>query len=74
MVLGSSPVAVTLPLELLYWIIISWTKLWTARNKHHFSYSLKCLDHARESATDALKTASKKAFRKRAESTGDLIN
>ena len=31
------------------------------------------LDHAKQSATDALKTASKRAIQKRAEETDDLI-
>ena len=34
-------------------------------------YSQELLDHAKESATDALKTASKRAIRKTAEATGD---
>ena len=33
----------------------------------------KPLDHAEHSATDELKTVSKRAFRKTAEATGDLI-
>ena len=33
----------------------------------------KLFDHAKQSATDALKTASKKAIQKTAEETGDLI-
>ena len=36
-------------------------------------YHQKILDHAKQSATDALKTASKRAIRKTAEATGDLI-
>ena len=35
--------------------------------------SQKLLDHAGHSATDALKTVSKRAFQKTAEATGDLI-
>ena len=37
-------------------------------------YSQKLLDHAKQSATDALKTASKRANQKTAEETGDFIN
>ena len=33
----------------------------------------KLLDRARQSATDALKTSSKRVIQKRAEATGDLI-
>ena len=36
-------------------------------------YSQKPLDCAKQSTTDALKTASKKAVQKTAEATGDLI-
>ena len=36
-------------------------------------YSQKLLDYAEQSATDALKTFSKKAIQKTAEATGDLI-
>ena len=36
-------------------------------------YSQKLLDHAKQSATDAFKTASKRASQKPAEATGDLI-
>ena len=36
-------------------------------------YSLKILDHAKWSATDAIKTASNRAIQKTAETTGDLI-
>ena len=36
-------------------------------------YSWKVLDHAKESATDFLKTASKRATQKTAEPTGDLF-
>ena len=36
-------------------------------------YSQTFLDHAKQSATDALKTASKSAIQKTAGSTGDLI-
>ena len=36
-------------------------------------YSQKLLDHAKQSATDAFKTASKRAIQKIAKATGDLI-
>ena len=36
-------------------------------------YCQKRLDHAKQSTTDALKTASKRVIRKTAETTGDLI-
>ena len=36
-------------------------------------YSQKLLDHAKKSATDALKTSSKRVIQKTAEATGDLI-
>ena len=36
-------------------------------------YSQKLLDHAKQSATDVLKTASKSAIQKIVEATGDLI-
>ena len=35
--------------------------------------SQKLIDHAKQSATDALKTTSKKVIQKTAEATGDLI-
>ena len=35
-------------------------------------YGQKLVDSARKSATDALKTASKRAIQKKAEATGDL--
>ena len=35
-------------------------------------YSQKLMDHAKQSATDALKTASKRAILKTAEATGNL--
>ena len=34
----------------------------------------KLLDHAKQSATDAFKTASKKVIQKKAEAIGDLID
>ena len=36
-------------------------------------YSLKLLDHAKKSASDALKTASKRVIQKKAKATGDFI-
>ena len=36
-------------------------------------YSQNLLDHAKQSATDAVKTSSKRVIRKTAEATGDLI-
>ena len=36
-------------------------------------YSQKLLDHAKQSATDALKTTSKKLIEKAVEGTGELI-
>ena len=36
-------------------------------------YSQKLLDHAKKSATDALKISSKRVIQKTAETTGDLI-
>ena len=36
-------------------------------------YSQKLIDHAKQSATDALKTTSKKVIQKTADATGDLI-
>ena len=36
-------------------------------------YSQKLLNHAKKSATDAVKTTSKKAIKKTAEAPGDLI-
>ena len=36
-------------------------------------YRQKLFDHAKQSATDALYTASKRAIQKTAEATGDLI-
>ena len=41
--------------------------------KNIIKHSQKRLDHARRSATDTLKTASKRAIIKTAEGTGDLI-
>ena len=37
-------------------------------------YNQKILDHARQSATDALKTTSKRVIQNTAEATGDLIS
>ena len=36
-------------------------------------YSQKIIDHAKQSATDAFKTTSKREIQKTAEATGDLI-
>ena len=36
-------------------------------------YSQKRIDHVKQSATDSLKTVSKRAFQKTAVATGDLI-
>ena len=36
-------------------------------------YSQNLLDHAKQSAADALKTSSKRVIQKTAEATGDLI-
>ena len=36
-------------------------------------YSQKFLDHAKQAATDAFKTASRRSIQKTAEATGDLI-
>ena len=47
----------------------------TKRISTHLSnkYSQKILDTAKKSATDAIKTASRRAIQKTAEATGDLI-
>ena len=37
------------------------------------NYSQKLLDHVKQSATDAFKTASRRAIQKTAEANGDLI-
>ena len=44
----------------------------TISKKLSGKYSQKLLDHAKQSATDALKTSSKRIIQKRAEETGDL--
>ena len=36
-------------------------------------YNQKLLDHAKQSATDALKTSSKRVIQKKVAATGDLI-
>ena len=41
--------------------------------KFFYYYSQKLLDHAKQSARDALNTASERAIQKTAEATGDLI-
>ena len=43
-----------------------------AKNMNN-KYSQKLLDSAKKSATDAIKTTSKRAIQKTAEATGDLI-
>ena len=49
-------------------------KIWVKTSKNVSSkYSQKLLDHAKRSATDTLKTASKRAIQKTAEAAGDLI-
>ena len=65
----------------------SWTKIFVkgygffsfsrnlSRNKNKNlsgKYSQKLLDHSKQSATDALKSASKRAIQKTAEATGDI--
>ena len=43
-------------------------------SKHLSSkYNQRFLDHAKQSATDTIKTAPKRAIQKKAEATGDLI-
>ena len=42
-------------------------------SKFKTTYSQKPSDHAKQSATDAFKTALKKAIQKTAEASGDLI-
>ena len=37
------------------------------------TYSQKCLDHTKQSTTDALKTVSKQTIKRTAEATGDSI-
>ena len=43
------------------------------RKNLHGKYRHKLLDHAKQSAADALKTTSKKIIQKSAEATGDLV-
>ena len=54
-----------------YFLLKIWVKIlvktWSGK------YSQKPLDHAKQSATDALKTSSKRVIQKTAEATGDLI-
>ena len=50
-------------------------KIWAKTISKNLSskHSQKLLDHAKKSATDALKTSSKRALQTTAEATGDLI-
>ena len=48
-------------------------EIWYVSKRLISKYSQKLIDHAKESATDALKIASKKSDPKKAEATGDLI-
>ena len=51
-----------------------WAKILEKKGKNLSSkYSQKILDHAKQSATDALKNSSKRAIQKTAEATDDLI-
>ena len=51
-----------------------WVKTWVKICKNlSGKYSPKLLDHAKESETDSLKTASNRATAKTAEATGNLI-
>ena len=45
----------------------------TIGNNLSSKYSQKLLDYAKQVATDALKTASRKAIQNKAETTGDLM-
>ena len=49
-----------------------WAKILVNIYVNTDKYSQKPLDHAKQSATDALETASKRAIKKTAETTGDL--
>ena len=51
----------------------SFVKIWSKSKNLSFKYSQKLLDHAKQSATDVLKTTSKRVIQKTAEVTGDLI-
>ena len=50
-------------------------KIWAKYMGKNLSgkYSHKLLDHAKQSATDTLKTTSERAIQKTGEATGDLI-
>ena len=52
-----------------------WAKIMLKNISKHLigKYSQKLLDHSKQSATDAFKTASKRAIQKTAEATGDMI-
>ena len=53
---------------------LSFARIMGNISKHLSSkYSQKLLDHAKQYATDAFKTASKRVIQKTAETTGDLI-
>ena len=53
---------------------LSFARIMGNINKHLSSkYSQKLLDHAKQYATDAFKTASKRVIQKTAETIGDLI-
>ena len=60
------------------WIFVFATKMGKKIGKNiskslDSKYSQKRLDHAKQSATDAFKTSSKRVIQKRVEATGDLI-
>ena len=51
-----------------------WVKILEQKNENiSGKYSKERLHHAKQSATDAFKTASKRAIQKMAEAAGDLI-
>ena len=55
-------------------LLKTWVEILVNKSKNVSSkYSQKPFDHAKETATDALKPASKKVIQKTAEATGDLI-
>ena len=57
-----------------YILLKTWVKILVKEKKNLSSkYSQKLLDHAKQSTTDAFKTASKTAIQKAAEATYDLI-
>ena len=51
-----------------------WAKILVNIYVNTDKYSQKPLDHAKQSATDALETASRRAIQKTAETTGDLVS